>query len=156
MILYSTTTYPIHHSYINVECSRKYLCRELDWQVSSLEQVCTSCSPFFTTEDLYIYQDPYPSPQPYWQDNIENSLWLELLRPFSIVKNFHLSKEFVPRIAPALQELAGGRTTEMLPTLQNIFLEDLGPSGPVHEGIEKFVAARQLSGHSITVSLWER
>ena len=132
------------------------LCSELDWQVSSLEQVCTSCLPLFTTEDLYIYQYPHPSPQPDWQDNIENSLWLELLHPFSTVKNLHLSKEFVPRIAPALQELAEGRTMEMLPTLQNIFLENLGPSGPVHEGIEKFVAARQLSGHSITVSLWER
>jgi hypothetical protein len=40
--------------------------------------------------------------------------------------------------------------------LQNIFLEGLQPSGPVQEGIVKFVAARQLSGHPITVSLWER
>ena len=71
------------------------LCRELDWQVSSLEQVCTSCLPLLTTEDLYIQQDPYSSPQPDWQGNIENSLWLELLHPFSTVKNLHLSKEIV-------------------------------------------------------------
>ena len=135
----------------------RILCKELDWQVSSLEQICTSClPPLFAMENLDIYQNPYPSPQPDWQDNIENSLWLELLHPFSTVKNLHLSKEFVPRIAPALQELVGSRTTEVLPTLQNIFLENYSPSGPVHEGIGKFVAARQLSGHPITVSLWER
>ena len=132
------------------------LCRELDWQVSSLEQVCTSCLPLLTTEDLYIQQDPYSSPQPDWQGNIENSLWLELLHPFSTVKNLHLSKEIVPRIAPALQELVGNRTTEVLPTLQNIFLEEVEPAGRVQEDIGRFVAARQLSGHTITVSHWEK
>ena len=132
------------------------LCRELDWQVSSLEQVCTSCLPLLTTEDLYIQQDPYSSPQPDWQGNIENSLWLELLHPFSTVKNLHLSKEIVPRIAPALQELVGNRTTEVLPTLQNIFLEEVEPAGRVQEDIGKFVAARQLLGHTIIVSHWEK
>jgi hypothetical protein len=129
-------------------------CRELDWQVSSLGQVCTSCLPLSSTEDLYIYPDPYS--QLHWQDNIENSLWLELLHPFTAVKSLHLTKEFVPRIVPALQELIGSRTTEVLPTLQNILLEELEPSEPVQEGIEEFVSARQLFGHSISVSLWER
>jgi hypothetical protein len=72
------------------------------------------------------------------------------------VKNLYLSEEFVPRIAPALQELVGGRTTEVLPTLENIFLEDFQPSGPLHEGIEKFVAARRLTGHPVAVSRWDR
>jgi hypothetical protein len=130
-------------------------CRESDWQISSLEQVCTSClPPLSTTEDLYIYEQPFS--QPTWQDNIENRQWLELLHPFSTVKDLYLSKEFAPRIVPALQELVGNRTAEVLPTLQNIFLEELQPSGPVQEGIEKFVAARQLSGSPITVSHWKR
>jgi hypothetical protein len=106
------------------------------------------------SEDLHIYQDPYS--QPDWEDNIENSLWLELLHPFATVKNLYLSKEFALRIAPALQELVEGRTTEVLPSLQNIFVEELEPSGPVRESIGKFVVARQLSGRSVIVSLWER
>ena len=127
--------------------------RELDWQVSSLERVCTSCLPSFSRiEVLYIYKCPGWQQR---QDNIESTQWLELLHPFSTVKNLYLSKEFALRIAPALQELVGGRTTQVLPTLQNIFLEELQLSGPVHEGIGKFVAARQLSGHPIIVSLWE-
>ena len=135
---------------VNVGISR----RALDWQVSSLEQVCTSClPPLSSTEDLYIHPDP--DSRPHWQDNIENSLWLGLLHPFGTVKNIHLSEEFAPRIASALQELVGGRTMEVLPTLQNIFWEELQPLGPVQEGIEKFVAARQLPGHSIAVFLWE-
>ena len=128
-------------------------CRQFDWQVSSLEQICTSWLPLiFALEDLYIYKDRY-SPLA-CKDNMEHTLWLELFHPFTGVKNLYLSAEFSPSIAPALQELAGGRTTEVLPALKNIFLEGLQPPGP--EGIVKFVAARQLSGHPITVSLWNR
>jgi hypothetical protein len=133
----------------------KILCRESEWQVSSLEQVCNWClPPLSALEDLYIYENSKSPPD--WRDNAENTLWLELLHPFSAVKNLYLSEKIALRIAPALQELVGSRTMEVSPTLQNIFVEGLHPSGPVREGIVKFVAARELSGHPITVSLWER
>ena len=131
-------------------------CRELDWQVSSLEQLCAShLPPLSTLEDLYIYE-PLHGEQPDWRDNIENTLWLDLLHRFSTIKNLYLSKEFAPRIVAALQELVGGRTTEVLPTLRNIFLEEVEPGGRVQRDIGKIVAARRLSGHTITVSNWER
>ena len=129
-------------------------CRELDWQVSSLEQLCTSSlPPLSALEVLYIHKDP--DSQPNWQDNIENALWLELLNPFPAVKNLYLCEEIAPRIMPALLELVGRRTTEVLPALQNIFLEKLRPSGPVQEGIRQFVAARQVTGHPTAVFRWD-
>ena len=128
-------------------------CRGLDWQVSSLEQVCTSCLlPSSKLEDLYIHEAPYQELDR--KDNIENGLWLELFRPFTAVKNLYLSEEFATRIAPALQELVGDRMTEVLPALQNIFLEGLESSGPVQEGIRQLVAARQVANHPIAVSRW--
>ena len=96
------------------------------------------------------------SSQLHWQDDIENSQWLELLHPFTAVKDLYISQEFTPRIAPALQELVGERVTEVLPALQTLFLEEPLPSGPVQETIGQFVAARQLAGHPIAVSRWER
>jgi len=130
-------------------------CSMSDWQLSSLEQVCTSSlPPLFTVENLYIYEHRHL--RPHWQDDIENKLWLELLYPFTAVKNLYISKQFTPCIAPALQELILGRMMGQLPILQNIFLEGLEPSGPVQEGIRRFVAARQSSGHPIAVSLWDR
>ena len=129
-------------------------CRDSDWQVSSLEQVCASClPPLSTLKDLYISEDQFSRPAR--QDNVEGPQWLELLHPFTALKNLYLSREFVPRIAPALQELVGGRTTEVLPTLQNIFLEGFEPSEPVPEGIGKFIAARQVTSHPIVVTDWE-
>ena len=50
----------------------------------------------------------------------------------------------------------GERAIEVLPALQSLFLEELHPSGPVEEAIGKFVAARQLAGHLIIVSHWDR
>jgi hypothetical protein len=131
------------------------LCTSSDWQLSSLEQVCTSfLPPVSTLEDLHIsgHWGVWP-PRP--QDNVENTLWLDLIRSFVAVKNLYLSKELVPCIATALQELVGGRVTEILPTLENIFLQGFQPSGPLHEGIEKFLAARQLTSHRVAVSRWD-
>ena len=43
----------------------------------------------------------------------------------------------------------------MLPTLQNIFLEELQLSGPIHEGLRQFVSTRQVTGRPIAVSHWD-
>jgi hypothetical protein len=128
-------------------------CREPDWQLSSIEQVCNSFwHPLSTVEVLYI---KHHFSELVWKDDaIENTLWLQLLLPFTAVKNLFLSKEFAPGIAATLQELDGGRITEVLPSLQNIFVEGLEPSGPVQKDIGQFVAARQLSDHTITISDW--
>jgi hypothetical protein len=71
------------------------------------------------------------------------------------VKNLYISQDFTSLITPALQELDGERVTEVLPTLETIFLEGSLQSGPVQKAIEQFVAARQLAGHPIAVSRWE-
>jgi hypothetical protein len=130
-------------------------CTELDWQVSSLEQLGTSFPPsIFTPGDLHIFQRKNFEPD--WKDNVDNALWPALLHPFFSVRNLYLSKEFASRILPALQELVGARTTEVLPSLQNIFLEELRPSSiPVQEAIGTIDTARQVSGHPVTISLWE-
>jgi hypothetical protein len=130
-------------------------CREVDWQVSSMEQVCTSSlPPLSSLEDLYVNEGLFS--RPHWQDNIDNSLWLELLHPFRAVKNLYLSKEFASRIVPALEELIGIRATEVLPALKNVFLEGLEPSGRIQKGIRQFVATRQVTGDPIAVSRWNR
>jgi len=135
------------------ELTLQISCAESAWQLQSLTQVCTSSLPLLrTVEHLYIRKGAFEALR--WED-AENTQWLELLHPFIAVKNLYLSKEFAPRIAPALQELTGERVTEALPALQNIFVAELQLSGPVHEAFGQFVAARQLIDHAIAVSSWE-
>ena len=126
------------------------LCEGLNRQVSSLEQVCTSCMPPLSIlEDLYI--DDYYSKR---NESILNRRCLEILRPFMAVKNLFLSEAFASHIAPALQMLAEDGTTDVLPALQKIFLKGFDSSGSVQEGIGQFVAARQVANHPIGISPW--
>ena len=130
-------------------------CRRSDWQLWSLAQVCSLSFPqafIPVVEHLYILEVGFCN----WQDDIEKSQWLELLRPFSDVKYLYLSRRFVQRIAPALQELVEERVTEVLPSLQALFLEETSLSSVSVQGIGQFVAARQLGSHPIAVSRWER
>ncbi len=131
------------------------LSRKLDWQLSSLAQVCNSAFPTLSTlehlnlgHNIYC-QDPFSG-----QDDIENIQWLELLHPFGNVKNLHLSEKVVPCIGPTLQELTGERATEVVPALQNIFLDGFEASLPVEDAIGQFVSARQFSGHPVAIHPW--
>ena len=128
-------------------------CRVADRPLSLLAQICTSLPLLSTTESLYIYRHISSSD---WKTDIENAEWLELLRPFTAVKDLYISMEFGPRIAPALQELTGGRTTDVLPTVQNLFLEGFQPSrlDQEIEGIGQFISARQLTNRPVAISVW--
>jgi hypothetical protein len=80
--------------------SMKIWCRASEWQLSSLKQVCTSSlPPVSTLEDLYISENRDWGP--HWQDDVENTLWLDLLRSFVAVKNLYLSGEYISRTARA-------------------------------------------------------
>ena len=123
-----------------------------DRRVLALARVCTLVLPLLSTvENLVFYAPGYSSSQLQWEDHIEITRWLEILRPFTAVKSLYLSEGCGLHIAPALQELVEGTMIDVLPTLENLFLSGLSPSRPVHEGIEQFVAARQL-----TVSRWDQ
>jgi hypothetical protein len=133
----------------------KMLCRVSGQQFSSLAQICTSLLHLFLTmESLYIYENQYLPP--YWVNDNKNTKWLDVLLPFTAVKNLYLSKQFSPRITPALQKLTGGRTIEVLPALQNVLLEGFQPSKPVQKGIARFISARQLANHPVAISAWHR
>jgi hypothetical protein len=134
----------------------KISCRGLEWQLSSLAQVCnSSLPPLPVLERLDICADQNSRPR--WQDDIDNAQWMEILRPFTAVKNLHLSWALTSRVVPALQELARESVTPgVLPVLQNLFLEGLQPPGPAQKAIREFVSARQRYGHPVTVHRWER
>jgi hypothetical protein len=137
--------------------SLEILCRQPDWQLSSMAQIYTSLFPrsfIHMVERLTIRESSYPTLE--WQDDIEDIQWLELLHPFTAVKYLSLSKEFTPHIAPYLQGLVGERTTEVLPALQSLVLEELHPPAPFEEAIQKFVAARRLSNHLVTIKIAKR
>ena len=127
-------------------------CRPSDWQLSSLAQAIGSSIPPLPTLERLELRGDYHQPQ-HWQDDIENTQWLEILHPFTSVKDLVLSGELVQLVAPVLGELIGERATEELPALQNIFIEGFLPSGslPWQKDIGQFVTVRQTSGLPVAV-----
>jgi hypothetical protein len=120
---------------------------ESNQHLSYLLQVCSSSLPqdlFPAVEQLLILYEC----DIMWDDEheTENSQWLELLHPFIAVKDLYLSEIAMRHIAPFLQELVGESVTE----------EPVLRSGTFKVAIEQFVAARELAGHPIVVSHWER
>ena len=122
---------------------------EEDSQLSSLAQACsTLLPPLPSLEQLGLYNSKFPPSQ--WQDE-DNTRWMELLLFFTTVKDLVLDEPIVLSVASSLQELVGERVAKILPALQNIYLEGFQSLGPVPEGIAKFIAARELSGHPVFV-----
>ena len=146
-----STTVALLARYKTIEI--KTYCNERNWRLSSVVQICnSSLDPLSTVEDLYI---GLQHKELVWKENpVENTLWLQILLPFIAVKNLYLSKGFMPSIAATLHEVAERGITEVLPSLQNIFVEGLESSGPFQENIGQFVTARQLSGRPVAISVW--
>jgi hypothetical protein len=133
------------------------LCTQTDWQLSSLAQICNSLLPHLSRplfERLDICEGRHTRSD--WQDEIENIQWLELFQPFAAVKDLYLSKEVALRVAPFLQEIVKGSVANVLPALQNIFLEEPQTSGPIQEATGEFVVSRQLNGRPVATHKWDR
>ena len=123
------------------------LCNPSDWQISSAAQLYNSAlCPLPTLQYLEIH-----NPRNFWEDDMENVQWLELLQLFPSVKDLVLSVKSFRLVAPALDELDGGIVTGVLPALQNIVLQGHQPSEADNKSIEKFIATRQLLGIPVTV-----
>jgi len=71
---------------------------------------------------------------------------LPLLRSFSTVRTLHVSRDFARHVALALENTTVEVVTDVFPVLDLIFLD-----GQPVSSVEKFLAARQLSGHPVTV-----
>jgi len=100
-------------------------------QVLFLAQVCSSYVPLISLpEHLYIYKK-----------NPCNYIGITM-------KNMHHMSHLLYKISP-------GRVP-VFHALQNFFLEEPYLLALVQEAIGQFVAARQLPGHPITVSPWDR
>ena len=125
-------------SYIRV------ICNEFDWQVSFLAQICHQISPLLSdAEQLDIGKHGMLSN---WKaDDIENALWLDVLRPFINVQDLHVHRAMYTVIVPVLQTLTG--VMEVLPSLRNLtlYMADSPESEQqeVRQNLKSFINTRQ-------------
>jgi len=124
-----------------------------DQLLSSVTQICNvhfSC--LSQVDQLNICHFPEdPGMELGGKNKVDPSQWLELLRPFRGVRRLYICDELEPLVTATLRELTGERTMEVLPALENLFLDELGPSGSARDAVESFIAARQLLDRPIVV-----
>ena len=117
------------------------------WPLSGFAQLCSSALPplpILERFEIYKYGE-------HWRDPMGNTEWLELLHPFTSVKNLVLNDKVAGCLAPALQGLTVETVTGTLPALETLSLKASARFGPTREAIAQFVATRQLSGRPVAV-----
>jgi len=125
----------------------------MDWQLSSLVQVCSHLHPLISTvEGLDLAEKRTLKPN--WQDYIEPTQWLELFRTFIAVDTLRLSLDLVPHVSCALQGLTEDHATEVLPALRDLLLEGHEQFSSITQALEPFLFARSRSGDTVAVRPW--
>ena len=92
-----------------------------------------------------------------WEPELDDPGWLQLFIPFVSVKSLYVPQGLGPFFASALEKLPEERVTEILPALEDLFLEgyDSESSGLVQDAVKSFVSMRQLSGHPLVLQCWD-
>jgi hypothetical protein len=137
-------------------------CEVLDSPASSMMRLFEQLLPIPSgVEQLKLYGEEWDELIEFlmeheFQDDPADPLWVQLLNSFVSVKSLFVSERLVPLVAFVLEKLTGESVTEVLPALDNLFLEGFGPTKYVEETIKSFVSRRQFSGHPVILQRWER
>jgi hypothetical protein len=122
-----------------------------------MAKICHSLSPLFSPLEHLLIGDQLLNPQlAHWTECMDRTLWLELLKSFTSVKNLYLTPRIALLVGRALRSLAGERVMEVLPTLECLFLGGLERLIALRELFRSFVSARQLSGRPVAIRPWVR
>ena len=76
------------HQFGDGPFSLKVRCKELGWQIAAATQVCNMLEPVLSVaEDVNLEFGSRPST---WRDEVDGTVWGELLRPFNRAKRLHI------------------------------------------------------------------
>jgi hypothetical protein len=95
-------------------------CKQIDWQLSCMAQVCDQFSPFlFRVEELRINT----TQSSIGQDVVAGETWVDLVPSFSSARDFWIANKHSADILRALCQAEEGNTTA-LPTLRRLSVEN--------------------------------
>jgi hypothetical protein len=125
-------------------------CEQLDWQLSSISQICDHFPSLFGVENLDI-ETVGRSKAP---DDMDDEQWLRLICPFSSAKYFCVSNELATDILRVLR-LADEGHKIVLPALRNLLVRQrpVSPIEPFWDSVESFITQRQLIGLAVQVNI---
>ncbi|KAH9971596.1 hypothetical protein BGW80DRAFT_1253316 [Lactifluus volemus] len=136
--------------------SFQILSRRIDWQVSSVAQICNQLSePFIVSsiKKLYIFERSGMSPSTL-EDEMDETQWLELFRPFTAVRTLCISHKIQSHVMSALRGLSGELAMQVLPAFEKLYLLGFHPDLE-RDDMGPFMTARQGSAHPVAPHRFE-
>ena len=136
--------------------SLRVVCEEPEWRVPLVAQLCSQSSSLLReVERLNITGvGPY---QLDWLDNVAQTQWLEIFRPFIAVGRLYVSHQLEILFVPALKALSGEGAKDLLPALHSLILEGGFQSHRfVDAAIVFFILRRRFFGHPVTIYRGDR
>jgi hypothetical protein len=134
----SSTSTPLH---------LQISCKQFDWQVFCMAQVCGHFSPFLSrVEELSINTTESSS----GRGDLGSEQWLELIRSFGGTRDIWVTDELKTDILCALGQVDG--EANVLPALRHLHVETMEPKDPSWDDLLLFLNSRSLSGHPIQVT----
>ena len=125
-------------------------CKQLDWQLSCMAQICDQISPFL----VYVGVLEIKTAQlPGTQDYVNADQWLDLLRSLKFVgaKSFSMASELTADILCTLGP-ASEENTAMLPSLHHVRVQKpIAMDGPLWNSVQSFITSRSISGRPVQV-----
>jgi hypothetical protein len=122
-------------------------CEQIDWQLSSMTQICNHFCPFlFRVEDVLI-DTTRPSSG---QDDLVGEQCVELIRTFSDAKDVRVPVEFMTNTLAALSSV----DTPVLPALLNLHVQEPKYADEAElsaDFVASLVTARQLSSCPVQI-----
>ena len=126
-------------------------CKQLDWQLSCMAQVCDEVSPFlFCVSNLRLN-----TTQPLdGRGDVDDEQWLDLVRSFKFsgAISFSVASELTREILCVLGPANESNTT-MLPSLHDVQVQKpMQMDGPSWDSVQSFVTSRWISGRPVDVN----
>ncbi|KAI0253251.1 hypothetical protein BJV78DRAFT_223346 [Lactifluus subvellereus] len=113
--------------------------------VASAVQVLTTLQPVLSIVEQLILS----SQSSEWDNEVDRTLWRQLLRPFSNLKTLHVQYSLVGKLACSLQTDDGEPPLELLPNLKEV-----GYSGDYARDVfTPFINEREVAGHPVNLTM---
>jgi hypothetical protein len=123
-------------------------CKQLDWQLSSISQICVHFSSFLSGVENLGIETAGPSSVP---GDMADEQWLRLFRAFGRAKDFRVASELATDISRVLCLTDEGHEI-VLPSLRNLYvLQPVSTGGPLWDSVESLVTLRQLSSFPVQI-----